>query len=185
MAHRAARKAHGRMHKANGGAYKANGGAYKANGGAYKANSGAHKANSGAHKAQNGTLGKPTHTARGTHKCGISFFTLRYLISTVFFRRVFCRFSRAKKYVRHISNYVRHILKYKAHIFSEVPYRYNSLKTSFRFSVPYLSVTGSGLHVAARVPPQRIECRKRQGTKNAPTFTGRRTKIFVWKYIRK
>ena len=123
MAYRAARKAHDRMHKANGGAHKANGGAYKANGGAYKANSGAHKANSGAHKAQNGTLGKPTHTARGTHKCGISFFTLRYLISTVFFRRVFCRFSRAKKYVRHISNYVRHILKYKAHIFSEVPYR--------------------------------------------------------------
>ena len=110
MAHRAARKAHGRRHKANGGAYKANGGAYKANGGAYKANS-------GAHKAQNGTLGKPTHTARGTRKCGISFFTFRYRISTVFLRRVFCRFSRAKKYVRHISNYVRHILKYKAHIF--------------------------------------------------------------------
>ena len=150
MAHRAARKAHGRRHKANGGAYKANGGAYKANGGAYKANSGAHKANSGAHKAnsgahkaQNGTLGKPTHTARGTRKCGISFFTFRYRISTVFLRRVFCRFSRAKKYVRHISNYVRHILKYKAHIFYEVPYRYNSLKTSFRFSVPYLSVTGA------------------------------------------
>ena len=150
MAHRAARKAHGRTHKANGGAYKANGGAYKANGGAYKANggaykanSGAHKANSGAHKARNGTLGKPTHTARGTRKCGISFFTFRYRISTVFLRRVFCRFSRAKKYVRHISNYVRHILKYKAHIFYEVPYRYNSLKTSFRFSVPYLSVTGA------------------------------------------
>ena len=178
MAYRAARKAHVRTYKANGGAYKANGGAYKANGGAYKANS-------GAHKAQNGTLGKPTHTARGTRKCGISFFTFRYRISTVFLRRVFCRFSRAKKYVRHISNYVRHILKYKAHIFFEVPCRYNSLKTSFRFSVPYLSVTGSGLRVAARVPPQRIECRKRQGTKNAPTFTGRRTKIFVWKYIRK
>ena len=75
MAYRAARKAHVRTYKANGGAYKANGGAYKAN--------------SGAHKARNGTLGKPTHTARGTHKCGISFFTLRYLISTVFFRRVF------------------------------------------------------------------------------------------------
>ena len=144
MAYRAARKAHGRMHKANG----------------------------GAHKARNGTLGRLPHTARGTRKCGISFFTFRYRISTVFLRRVFCRFSRAKKYVRHISNYVRHIsnyvrhiLKYKAHIFSEVPCRYNSLKTSFRFSVPYLSVTGSGLHVAARVPPQRIECRKRQGTK--------------------
>ncbi len=164
MAYRAARKAHVRTYKANGGAYKANGGAYK---------------------ARNGTLGRLPHTARGTHKCGISFFTLRYLISTVFLRRVFCRFSRAKKYVRHISNYVRHILKYKAHIFSEVPCRYNSLKTSFRFSVPYLSVTGSGLRVAARVPHQRIECRKRQGTKNAPTFTGRRTKIFVWKYIRK
>ena len=148
MAYRAARKAHVRTYKANGGAYKANGGAYKANSGAHKANSGAHKANSGAHKAQNGTLGKPTHTARGTRKCGISFFTFRYRISTVFLRRVFCRFSRAKKYVRHISNYVRHILKYKAHIFSEVPCRYNSLKTSFRFSVPYLSVTGSGLHVA-------------------------------------
>ena len=143
MAHRAARKAHVRAYKANGGAYKANGGAYKANGGAYKANSGAHKANSGAHKAQNGTLGRLPHTARGTHKCGISFFTFRYRISTVFLRRVFCRFSRAKKYVRHISNYVRHILKYKAHIFYEVPYRYNSLKTSFRFSVPYLSVTGA------------------------------------------
>ena len=129
MAHRAARKAHVRMYKANGGAYKANGGAYKANGGAYK--------------ARNGTLGRLPHTARGTHKCDISFFTFRYLISTVFLRRVFCRFSRAKKYVRHISNYVRHILKYKAHIFYEVPYRYNSLKTSFRFSVPYLSVTGA------------------------------------------
>ena len=106
MAYRAARKAHGRMHKANGGAHKANGGAYKANSGAHKANSGAHKANSGAHKAnsgahkaQNGTLGKPTHTARGTRKCGISFFTFRYRISTVFLRRVFCRFSRTKKYV--------------------------------------------------------------------------------------
>ena len=137
MAYRAARKAHVRTYKANG----------------------------GAHKAQNGTLGKPTHTARGTRKCGISFFTFRYRISTVFLRRVFCRFSRTKKYVRHISNYVRHILKYKAHIFSEVPYRYNSLKTSFRFSVPYLSVTSSGLHVAACMPPQRIECRKRQGAK--------------------
>ena len=151
MAYRAARKAHGRTYKANGGAHKANGGAYKANGGAYK--------------ARNGTLGRLPHTARGTRKCGISFFTLRYLISTVFLRRVFCRFSRAKKYVRHISNYVRHILKYKAHIFFEVPCRYNSLKTSFRFSVPYLSVTGSGLHVAARMPHQRIECRKRQGAK--------------------
>ncbi len=99
MAYRAARKAHGRTYKANGGAYKANGGAYKANGGAYKANGGAYKANSGAHKAQNETLGKPTHTARGTRKCGISFFTFRYRISTVFLRRVFCRFSRAKKYV--------------------------------------------------------------------------------------
>ena len=144
MAHRAARKALVRTYKANGSAYKANG---------------------GAHKAQNGTLGKPTHTARGTRKCGISFFTFRYRISTVFLRRVFCRFSRAKKYVRHISNYVRHILKYKAHIFSEVPCRYNSLKTSFRFSVPYLSVTGSGLHVAACMPHQRIECRKQQGAK--------------------
>ena len=151
MAHRAARKAHVRAYKANGGAYKANGGAYKANGGAYK--------------ARNGTLGRLPHTARGTHKCGISFFTFRYRISTVFLRRVFCRFSRAKKYVRHISNYVRHILKYKAHIFYGVPYRYNSLKTSFRFSVPYLSVTGSGLHVAACMPHQRIECRKRKGTK--------------------
>ena len=143
MAYRAARKAHGRMHKAHGRMHKANGGAHKANGGAYKANGGAYKANSGAHKAQNGTLGKPTHTARGTRKGGISFFTFRYRISTVFLRRVFCRFSRAKKYVRHISNYVRHILKYKAHIFFEVPCRYNSLKTSFRFSVPYLSVTGA------------------------------------------
>ena len=136
MAYRAARKAHVRTHKANG----------------------------DAHKARNGTLGRLPHTARGTHKCGISFFTLRYRISTVFLRRVFCRFSRTKKYVRHISNYVRHILKYKAHIFFEVPCRYNSLKTSFRFSVPYLSVTGSGLRVAARVPHQRLECRKRQGT---------------------
>lgn len=82
MAYRAARKAHVRTYKANGGAHKANSGAYKANGGAYKANS-------GAHKARNGTLGRLPHTARGTHKCGISFFTLRYLISTVFFRRVF------------------------------------------------------------------------------------------------
>lgn len=68
MAHRAARKAHVRAYKANGGAYKANG---------------------GAHKARNGTLGRLPHTARGTHKCGISFFTFRYLISTVFLRRVF------------------------------------------------------------------------------------------------
>lgn len=75
MAYRAARKAHGRTYKANGGAYKANGGAYKAN--------------SGAHKAQNGTLGRLPHTALRTHKCGISFFTFRYLISTVFLRRVF------------------------------------------------------------------------------------------------
>ena len=82
MAYRAARKAHVRT-------YKANGGAHKANGGAYKANSGAHKANSGAHKAQNGTLGRLPHTARRTHKCGISFFTFRYRISTVFLRRVF------------------------------------------------------------------------------------------------
>ncbi len=68
MAYRAARKAHVRAYKANGGAYKANGGAYK---------------------ARNGTLGRLPHTARRTHKCGISFFTLRYLISTVFLRRVF------------------------------------------------------------------------------------------------
>lgn len=92
MAHSAARKAHGRTHKADGGAHKANGSAHKANGGAYRANG-------GAYKARNGTLGRLPHTARGTRKCGISFFTFRYRISTVFLRRVFCRFSRAKKYV--------------------------------------------------------------------------------------
>ena len=78
-------------------------------------------------------------TAHGKPQKRALFFRLHFSLLTPRFlhrilRRVFTRFPRGKKYVRHILKQVGHILKYKAHIFSLLPSGCNALKKSFRFS---------------------------------------------------
>ena len=70
-------------------------------------------------------------TAHGKPQKRALFFRLHFSLLTPRFlhrilRRVFTRFPRGKKYVRHIS-------KYKAHIFSLLPCGCNALKKSFHF----------------------------------------------------
>ena len=78
-------------------------------------------------------------TAHGKPQKRALFFRLHFSLLTPRFlhrilRRVFTRFPRGKKYVRHILKQVGHILKYKAHIFSLLSCGCNALKKSFRFS---------------------------------------------------
>ena len=77
-------------------------------------------------------------TAHGKPQKRALFFRLHFSLLTPRFlhrilRRVFTRFPRGKKYVRHILKQVGHILKYKAHIFSLLPCGCNALKKSFHF----------------------------------------------------
>ena len=81
----------------------------------------------------------PMTTAHGKPQKRALFFRLHFSLLTPRFlhrilRRVFTRFPRGKKYVRHILKQVGHILKYKAHIFSLLSCGCNALKKSFRFS---------------------------------------------------